>query len=364
MAYHKRTLLPIGIHLSADAVHMVQLEQAETGVNLVSKAAGHFTPAAASPTDPGSRSVAPDAAYAQAWSFVREKVTTNGFRGRDAVVSLPAEYLVIQYVRMAPSQPEELTGILMSELKGKLPFDPQEAVIRHLVAGAVSDNNEMKQDVIVLAARRAVVERQVNALQRMGLRVVGVGVEPCAMCYPYTFAALHTPAETDAPVAAMMVHLGSHATHVAIVRGQETNFVKGLDLGTNHLVTALADSRKISFEAAAALRAKWRDTTGVNVPPEAIEAYNSVSDSLEYVVDEIESCMRYYASLARGAHINRVVFLGPEARDRALVQVIGAHVGTRCEVGHPLGTVVAAVAHTEPEPELATAVGLSLFPAE
>jgi len=371
MAYRRRTLLPIGIHLNPDAVHMIQLEQAEDKLVVVSKAVQYFSapaaalhPAVGGPM-PGEQPTGNhnEQDYAQAREFVRQRIARNGFRGKEAVISLPAENLVIQYVRLPPMQPEELIAGLPGELRSKLPFDPRQAVIRHIVAGQVSENNEAKQDVIALAARRDVVERHVAAMTKIGLNVIGVGVEPCAMCYPYAYEATVGAPTQEGPPSLMIVYLGFHTTHVAIVRGQDTTFVKGVELGSDQFADAVAKAKGIPLEEAAAVRAKWREASASGVVQEAVEAYNASRKHLEPLVDEIESCMRYYASLARGAHIDRLIFLGPEARDRALVHVIGAHLGVPSEVGDPLARMEDATSRGGPEPEMAVAVGLSLFGA-
>jgi len=369
MSRAKRTLLPIGIHLNADSVYMVQLEQTEGTVAVVSKAAKRFAPSDPNPdVDTGATRVgralaeADDARYEEARQFVREKITSNGFRGFEAVLSLPPESLVIEHVRLSPVQPEELAGTLLAELQGKLPFDPEEAELRHIVAGTVSENNEPKQDVIVLAVLRDTIERQVEAMARLGLTVVGVGVEPCAMCYPYMFAAAHAAATSDGPPSLMLVYMGSRATYVGIMRGHEMTFVKGVELGADNFLGPLARAKGVTPAEAAAMRAKWRESS--TAVPEAVEAYNGIRFDLEHVVDEVQSCMRYYASLSRGTHVDRVVFVGPEARDRALVRVIGAHVGVPCDIGHPLGVIADSSSQAEPEPEMAAAAGLSLFTAQ
>ena len=369
MARGRRMLLPIGIHLNAEAVYMVQLEQTEGAVEVVSKAARRF------PSAPGAQGRSetlivaegqsfdkPASAHSEeAWEFVRERITADGFRGTEAVVGLPAEHLVIQHVRFSPLQPEELEASLLPELRGRLPFDPRDAVIRHIVAGTISENSETKQDIIVLAARRAVVEAQVSAAARLGLQVVGVGVEPCAMCYPYMYAASCAPASAEGPPALMIVYLGPRTTYVAITRGQEMTFVKGLELGLDSVVEPIAKAKGITLGEAAEARAKWRESA--TAVPEAVETYNAVRSDLDHIVDEIESCMRYHASLSRGAHIDRLIFVGPEARDRALVRVIGAHVSVPCETGNPLDAMTEKPGRYEPEPELAAAAGLSLFKA-
>jgi len=374
MALRKRVLLPIGIHLNLESVHMVQVEQAEGSLTLVSKASMVFPPLEGGAGDAKGRwtetaKISPEVKenrYQQARDFVRRRCSADGFRGNQAVINVPAEQLVIQQVRMAPMQPEELTSALPWELQGKLPFDPKQAVVRHIVAGTVSEDNQTKQDVIALAVPRDAVEKHIRAVEKLGLEVVGVGVEPCAMCYPYIFAAGHASASPEGPGSLVLVHIGALATYVAIARGEETRFVKGVTLGVEGVIQAIADARKTSVEQARATMSGWcaGPGSGGSISAEAVEVYNQIRKPLGHFVDEIESCIRYYRSLARGAGIDRIVFLGPGARDRALVQVIGSHLSVPCEVGAPLRAASQSEADGEAEPELAVALGLSLFGAQ
>jgi len=373
MAYHKRTLLPIGIHLGAEAVHMVQLDQAEGDVQVVSKASLYFPQGGpgdlASVTADGNVVEETSTEAAQynnemALEFIRKKIASNGFRGKDAVISLPSHDLVIQHVRLATMQPEEMAAAMMYELRGKLPFDPQQAVVRHIVAGTVSENNETKQDVIVLAARRSVVEKHVAEMGRLGIQVVGVGAEPCAMCHAYAFAATHAMASQEGPPSLMLVHLGARTTHVAILRGQETTFVKELTQGTGELTKALAKAGCMPIEAAATLRVSWCEAPTPEHLEAAVEGYNSIRPALEHFVDEIESCLRYHASLTRGARVDRLYFLGADARDRGLVRVLSANLTVPCELGDPIGTLTGRQGPQHAEPETAVSVGLSLFSAQ
>jgi Tfp pilus assembly PilM family ATPase len=132
----------------------------------------------------------------------------------------------------------------------------------------------------------------------------------------------------------------------------------------DHVWSAIAKSRGMTEEQAVALRAGWRESSKEKDLQEALDMYNAVWSSLSHIADEIESCLRYHASLARGAHIERLVFVGPEASDRALAQVIGSHLSVVADVGDPLKAVSSAAAQVGVEPELAVAVGLSLFNAQ
>ncbi len=83
------------------------------------------------------------------------KMLADGFRGKQVVTCLPASAMAMQHLRVGKMTAEELTKALPFEAAGKLPFDANRAVIRHTVAGDVYQNGEAKQEVIVMAARRA-----------------------------------------------------------------------------------------------------------------------------------------------------------------------------------------------------------------
>lgn len=373
MAQVRRNVLPIGVHLNSDAVYLVQLEQTSKGVRVVSKASCRLsTPAktvarvVAAGEDAGGAAASADdeMAYTQGRQFVRQKVTTDGFHGREVVISLPQEHLVIQHVRMPPMQPEELKAALPYELEGRLPFGPSDAIVRHIVAGTVSENNETKHDVLVLAAPRQVVEKHVSAMTRLGFRVIGVGVEPCAMCYSYAYAASHAEPSQSGPPCVMVVYLGPRATHVAILQGQETTFVKGVEQGTDGLVEAVAKVKSLPLEEAANLVETWHQSQGPEALEEAVEVYSRSRSNLDYLVDQVESCVRYHASLTRGAGVDRLYFVGAGARDRALVRVLSGRLHLPCEVGNPVGAVTGEADSETTEPEMAVATGLSLFGAQ
>ena len=163
----------------------------------------------------------------------------------------------------------------------------------------------------------------------------------------------------------MLVHIGALTTYVAIARGEETRFVKGVTHGMASVVQGVAEARKTGLEQARALVSTWSNKTGAGGSiSEALEVYSQIRKHLAHFVDEIESCIRYYSSLARGAGIDRIVFLGPGARDHALVQVMGSYLSVPCEVGAPLQAASQSAAGGEAAPELAVALGLSLFGAQ
>ena len=81
---------------------------------------------------------------------------------------LPANQMAVQHLRMAKMNAEELIKALPFEAAGKLPFDAGRAVLRHTISGEVYQNQEAKQEVILMAAPREAVDRHLSLLSKTG----------------------------------------------------------------------------------------------------------------------------------------------------------------------------------------------------
>ena len=98
---------------------------------------------------------------------VKDLLAQGNFKGRQAVLALPAASMFIQHLRMPKLDEEELKKALPWEARGKLPIDPSHALLRHIVAGEVYQDSEQKLEVILLA--RSAQELQALALARDAL---------------------------------------------------------------------------------------------------------------------------------------------------------------------------------------------------
>ena len=139
---------PIGVDFGTDGLRMAQVEAADGEFRLV---------AAASAEVPAQIRQDPTARLNFFTETVRDRLASGNFRGRRAILSLPAASCFIQHLRMPKLEEEELKKALPWEARGKLPIDPSHALLRHIVAGEVYQDSEQKNEVILMAAARELV---------------------------------------------------------------------------------------------------------------------------------------------------------------------------------------------------------------
>jgi Tfp pilus assembly PilM family ATPase len=94
-------------------------------------------------------------------------------------------------------------------------------------------------------------------------------------------------------------------------------------------------------------------------------------EPLNRLVEELALCRRYYEATFPNQPVERLVFVGGEARQRALCQRVAQEIGVAAQIGEPLARMVrqsevgieSGIDRRSPQPAWAIAVGLSVGPA-
>ena len=156
---------PIGIDFGSDALRLCQVQWTGEEYKLL---------AAATADVPTTVRNDPAARFNFFVETTRDLLAQGNFRGRQVVLALPASTMFVRHLRMPKLDDEQMKKALPWELRGKLPIDPSHAVLRHVIAGEIYQDQEQKLEVIVVAAGRELVNQMLAAATRAKLDVVGM----------------------------------------------------------------------------------------------------------------------------------------------------------------------------------------------
>ncbi len=95
-------------------------------------------------------------------------------------------------------------------------------------------------------------------------------------------------------------------------------------------------------------------------------------EPLNKLIHELEGCRRYYEATFTNKPVDRLVFVGGEAKHRNLCQHVAREMGLAAQVGDPMVRLSkvadippdAGIDPTQPQPNWAVALGLSMGPAD
>lgn len=235
---------PIGVDFGTDCLRMAQVLWTGTEHKLV---------AAATADVPMHVRNDPAARLSFFVESVRDLLAQSDFRGRQAMLGLPASLMHVQHLRLPKMDEDALKKALPWETRGKLPIDPGAALLRHIVAGDVYQDQEPREEIIVLAAVRETVNQLLNAAARAKLDIVGMNVEPSATldCFSHVYRR-----KADADTVNCFIDIGSVATRAFITCGPQILFARVIPVGGDHFSKAVSQALNITLEEAKTLRIK------------------------------------------------------------------------------------------------------------
>ncbi len=414
---------PIGVDFGTDCLRLAQCEQVNGEWRLV---------AAASADVPSHLRQDPAGRLNFFADSLRDLLAQGNFRGRRAVLALPAASMHIQHLRMAKMDDAELKKAMEWEARGKLPMDPTQALMRHIVAGDVYQDQEPKIEVILMAAGREMVNQLLNHAARAKLDIIGMNVEPKAVidCFSHVYRR-----KTDTEVTNCFVDIGASGTRVVVTRATSIMFARTIPIGGEHFARAVASGMKISLDDARLLRTKLAQSqpaadesrekreiraaaprpapglapvngmesrsvensfvipglndrraepapgqvAGVATEPASATqqqdsnlalAEQACEEPVARLIADLDLCRRYHESVFPNRPIDRLIFVGGEARQRGLCQRIARDLSLAAQIGDPMVRmarvsdigVESGIDRRLPQPSWAVAIGLSMGP--
>lgn len=348
ISLRKNKSFPIGVHLTEHSISLVQFSPGPDGGQLPRFAIAELPASNGEPVEKRDQFVA---------ASLRKLRQDHGFEGHEVVSCLATQDLFVQNVRLPQLPAEEIDQALKWEAAERLPYPIEDAEIRHLTAGLIRQDAEIRQEVILLACRRSVVERQVRMLEAAKLRPLAIDIEPCATVRSMLPVSEANPAQYRRAI----LKFGSVATTVTLTDGPRIAFLKSIPTGGREFDQAVAQHLDLPLPEAARIRREV--TQAERLDPED-DIHRSVVDalreSLETITSEIDLCLRYYRVTFRGRGPYGAVLCGQEAAPW-LAEYLSHRLAMGCTLANPFENETTNASPTPiPRPwRWTTAAGLS-----
>lgn len=202
---------------------------------------------------------------------IRGLLTSNGFRGREAVFSVGGEqYAAVKVIEVPKGSPAELSRTVREELPRHVVFSQQVNTVHDFaqIDPPDADPNAMFQEVLLAAAQEELVEKHLHAIERSGLRPVAIDVESLALCR----ALLEVWGPEAEKGTTALVNVGAATTEIAVVRDGLLRLCRVVRLGGDTLTTAIGQAF-IEDAAQAEMRKRRYGTVSMDQPPAEEEGY-------------------------------------------------------------------------------------------
>ncbi|MGI8559569.1 MAG: type IV pilus assembly protein PilM [Solirubrobacteraceae bacterium] len=310
-------------------------------------------------------------------SAALRELFSRGKFGKRVRIGVANQRIVVRRLELPPiSDPKELATAVRFQAQDEIPMPLDSVVLDFHSLGIVDTVNGPRQQVVLVAARREMVDRVLQAARGAGLRPEGVDLSAFAM-----IRALRPP---QAPADERVLYLAvGGLTNLAIAEGSTCQFTRVIGGGLEQMVVEVAERCALPVAAARDLIAAVDlSADALNDRPHALAespaasavpglhpaaedrrteheqtAHAVLRDSLRRLAAEVRNSLDFHQAQEPGAEITRAVLCGPA------VDIAGFHRVLSSELGLPVtaGAVDAASATTDvPSSRLTIAAGLAI----
>jgi type IV pilus assembly protein PilM len=236
--------------------------------------------------------------------------------------------IVMRTIDLPPlSEAKDIASAVRFQAQEQLPMPLEQAVLEHHTLGSVETPDGTRTRVVLVAARRDMIEALLDAVRRAGLRPEGVDLAAFAM-----IRALHRPGDGGTT---LYVNVGG-VTNIAIAVGVRCAFTRVVAHGTEAMAAELAERRGLTLEHARG----WLEHTGMNASlasldgeePILTEARSVLAEGSRRIADEVRNSLDFYR-MQEGGEAGRAVLTGPALGIAGFSDALGQELGLTFESG-------------------------------
>jgi type IV pilus assembly protein PilM len=254
--------------------------------------------------------------------------------------------VVVRTLRLpAIEDPKELEMAIRSQAHEEIPMPIEQAVLDFRVVGGVPavDGMAPQIDVVVVAARRDMIEATLEPLRDAGLEPVGVDLSAFGLIRALgeqTPGPIDENAATPAPATSATLYCNvGDVTNLAIAKGRSCLFTRVSPTGLDDVASNLATATGLTEEHAR----MWLSHVGLHGAVEEIEgdpgtisqARQALETGASSVLDEVRLSLDFYGAQEAAVPVERVVLGGPGSALPGFAEWMAPVIGLPISVGRP-----------------------------
>lgn len=313
----------IGLDIGSSSIKLVQVKETKKGIQLLNFSMAPLPPEAIV-----------DGALMNATAVVdtiQGMMSAQKLRSKEVAISLSGNSIIIKKIGLPAMTPEELDESIKWEAEQYIPYDVNDVNLDYQILQSRPEQGQM--DVLLVAAKKEMVEEYVGIVRESGLDPVVVDVDSFTIQNAFEVNYAWPPGET-----VVLIDIGASTININVVANGITSFTRDISMGGNQFTEEIQKQLNVSYDEAEAY--KLGGERGVDadsvIPQEVERVMQSVSESM---AGEIHRSLDFYLATSSEGRMSRIYLSGGTAKVPALARTIEQRVGVPVELLDPFRSV-------------------------
>jgi len=252
---------------------------------------------------------------------------------KDVVASVSGQSVMIRKITMPAMTEEQLEEQIQWEAAQYIPFEIADVNLDFQILNPGDEEGNM--EVLLVAAKKEVINDYVTVLRDAGLNPVVIDVDAFALLNMYE---MNYPIMENEVVA--LVNIGASLINIVVLQGGRYVFSRDISMGGNLYTEEIQKQLSVSFEEAELLKkggSQGEETEEV-MRKEVDMVIKEVS---EQIAGEIARSLDFYSAASPEAPINKIWLCGGSCRISGLSEAIAKNQNLPVEILNPFRNIEA-----------------------
>ncbi len=215
--------------------------------------------------------------------------------------------IVVRSIDLPPLEdPKALDAAVRAEAPDHIPMPMDEAILDYVPLGLVQTAAGPRMRVVIVAARRELIDRLVGAAKDAGLKVEGIDLA--------AFGMVRALATNESQAAVLYINVAG-LTNVAVADDSGCLFTRAAAGGFAAIVATLAERRSLTLEHAR----MWLGHVGLVTPLEELEGdaelvaatRATLEEGVHQLADTVRNSLNFYRMQDNAEAVERALLTGP-----------------------------------------------------
>ncbi|MBI5077504.1 type IV pilus assembly protein PilM [Candidatus Falkowbacteria bacterium] len=298
--------LLLGLDIGSSSIKMCQFKQTAKAVELL-----HFDMVPLPPRAIEDGVLINRAAIVEK---IRELISRNKIRAKNCAISVSGHSVIIKKICVPEMPPEELDEAIQSEVEQYLPFDIKDVNVDVQILNPKVGGGFM--DVLLVAAKKDVVDDYVSVVKEAGLCPVVVDVDTFAIQNAFWLNYEFPPKEVIA-----LVNVGASTISINVISNGASVYTRDISMGGSLLTEAIMKELDVPWE-----EAEHYQKMRVDDMPFSGGIFQGVQKCSERVAEalvaEVQHTLDFFEATTLNSDIARIYLLGGMSEMGALSRAL------------------------------------------
>jgi type IV pilus assembly protein PilM len=261
---------------------------------------------------------------------IRELVSRNRIRQKECAMAVSGYSVVVKKVTLPLMTSQELRDSIRFEAEQYIPFDIDDVYLDVWELGSRPAQGQM--DVLLVAAKKDVVNDYITVAREAGLDPRVMDVEAC--CMQNMFEVNYG---LNAGESVVLVDIGSSVTNINVLSDGATVFTRGIAMAGNLFTEEIQKQLNITYEEAESYKRGGSESQSDALVPEEVDRV--MLQVAETIAGEIQRTLDFYAATSAQSLFSKIYLSGGSSRIPVLGRTIARMCGVMVELLNPFAQV-------------------------